>query len=138
MILKRMSVDAQNTTENNVDKLAGELKKLIDDDELTIANIPKIMLSLMAIVDHYPKLSGSQKKNLVLSTLRKHVIDHLEEEKPEYKDFINIIDMVLPTTIDLMVGIDNGEFSIHLKKGCSMVCPGMMKMRKKGKNTAKQ
>lgn len=136
-----MSKDEIKTTtsvETNIDKLLTEVDKLIDDDALTTVNISKVMLSLMVIVDEYPELSGPEKKEIVLSVLKRYVVEHFEEEHPEYKELLQIIEKVLPTTIDLMVSIDNKEISIHLKKGFAMVCPCLWKKLKMPKKPTKQ
>jgi len=72
----------------------------IDDDTITTVNVSKVMVSLMVIVDEYPDLNGTQKKEIILAVLRKYVIEHFEEEEPEYVELLKIIETVLPTTID--------------------------------------
>lgn len=130
--------NANNNVQTNIDKLITEVDKLIDDDKLTTVNISKVMVSLMVLVDEYPDLTGTQKKEIILTVLRKYVIEHFEEEAPEYADLLKIIETVLPTTIDLMIRIDNKEITIHLKKGCAMVCPCLSQMLSRRKKSTKQ
>lgn len=135
-----MSEDENKTSniQTNIDKLLTEVDKLIDDDALTTVNLSKVMVSLMVLVDEYPDLTGPQKKEIVLAVLQKYVIEHFEEEAPEYAELLKIIETVLPTTIDLMVSIDNKEITIHLKKGFAMVCPCLYQILNKQKKSTKQ
>lgn len=133
-----MAEDETSNIQTNIDKLLIEVDKLIDNDALTTVNISKVMVSLMVLVDEYPDLTGPQKKEIVLAVLKKHVIDHFEEEAPEYSELLKIIETVLPTTIDVMVSIDNKEITIHLKKGFATVCRCMFQMLNKQKKSTKQ
>ena len=127
-----------NNVQSNIDELLTEVDKLIDDDTLTSVNVSKVMVSLMVLVDEYHDLSGTQKKEIILAVLRKYVIEHFEEEAPEYVELLKIIETVLPTTIDLMISIDNKEITIHLKKGCAMACPCLFQMLNRQKKPVKK
>lgn len=107
--------EAQIITEHYVDKLISEMGNIVTEG-LTVGNISSVMLSLMVIIDQYPNLTGPQKKQIVLDTLKKYILDNFQQESDECNELLNTLEGVLPNTIDLMVRIDRREVAIRLKK----------------------
>ena len=129
-----MSEEAEIITEHYVDKLIEKMGEIITEDEgLTVGNISSIMLSMMVIIDQYPDLSGSQKKEIILATLKKYIFDNFEQESTECRDLLHTLEKVLPNIINLMVSLDRGEVAIHLKKISAMICLCPWKAAKKQK-----
>lgn len=84
------------------------------ESEITVSNVLSVCVSLMQLVERYPKLKGSEKKDLVI-----RAIQLLIEKKG---GDMSIMGMV-PFFIDKAIAISNGELSIDVKSSCSdMLC----------------
>ena len=69
----------------------------------------------MKVVEKYPKLSGLQKKQVVLEAINM-LIDDSNDNVEETSHLKLLVQMTLPTVIDLMVSIDHKQVRIKLKK----------------------
>jgi hypothetical protein len=76
--------------------------------ELNISNILGVCVNLMQVVEKYPKLEGSKKKDLVVRTLQRVV-----ERNGGGEELLSII----PSFIDVAVGIDRKNIQIAVD-GC--------------------
>jgi hypothetical protein len=90
-------------------------------DKITTLNVVLISTNLMQIVEKYPKITGSQKKALVIHVLKKFAVDHLDgDDETALLIFINTF---LPSVIDAMISIDKKELAIKIKKGFKICFP---------------
>lgn len=75
----------------------------------------------MQIVEKYSKLSGEQKKSLVINVIKKFVVDHLDGDNET--ELLIFIDTFLPSVIDVMISIDKKELAIKIQKGFKLCFP---------------
>ena len=103
---------------NISEKIYDELKKIIGNGEITRGNIIAILLSLMQLIESYDKLSGKQKKAIILSNLYRFIDDKIEndQEKMELKLLVQV---TLPSVIDTIISFDKKELVINIQKKCS-------------------
>jgi hypothetical protein len=69
----------------------------------------------MQIVEKYPKISGIQKKSLVIQVLKKFVIDQSDGDTENA--LLLFIDTFLPSVIDTIISVDVKDLVINIKKG---------------------
>lgn len=98
-----------------VNKLYETLSNIIGDNKLTTTNAVLITTNLMQIVEKYPNVSGTQKKNLVIHVLKRFVIDNLEGN--DEQAMLLFIDVFLPSIIDTIISIDKKVLAIKMHKG---------------------
>jgi hypothetical protein len=83
----------------------------ITHKQLSLSNIIPIGSMVMQIVEEYPQLPGSQKKEVVISVMHKLINDSNLSEST--KATLNvIIDTVLAKTIDFVVSAARGEIEL--------------------------
>jgi hypothetical protein len=97
-----------------------ELKDIIGTGEISRSNIVIILINLMQIVERYDKITGIQKKAIIISTLYDFIDDHIkdEEDKTQMKLLVQI---TMPTVIDSIISFDKSEVAINIQKKCSDV-----------------
>jgi hypothetical protein len=83
---------------------------------ITTANIIELTTKLMQLVESYPLLKGSQKKNIVIFVLKKFVTSKVDVESQQ--QVLSFIDLFLPSVIDTLISLDNSEIEIKVKKCC--------------------
>jgi hypothetical protein len=104
-----------STSSSMVETLYEETKKLLLGGKLTPVNITTILVSLMQFVEKYPKLGGSQKKQVVLEAINM-LINDSNDNVEESTHLKLLAQTTLPTVIDLVVSIDRRQVGIKLKK----------------------
>lgn len=103
-------MSTKNVDEVSVDVL---IDSITVEGEVTFGNVLSICLSLMQLVERYPKMKGSEKKDLVIRGVR-HIIS---------KNGGNEVIMgVIPVFIDKAVSINNGEISLNVPKNFFSCC----------------
>jgi ribosomal protein S19 len=75
----------------------------------------------MQIVECYKILTGEQKKAIVLHILNQLVEEQIENEE-EMEIVKTIIALTLPSLIDAIVSLNNGELHLKVKKCCTFLC----------------
>lgn len=106
-----------------LDKLSELYKyiKSIHGEKITPTNIVLIASELIQIVEKYKTLTGSQKKMLVINTIKKCVNE--QNTTPEEKLALNIIiDNTLPHIIDGFINAINGLLNFSKKAKKSKLC----------------
>jgi hypothetical protein len=83
------------------------------EGEVTFGNVLTICLSLMQLVERYPKLKGSEKKDLVIRGIQ-HIISK--------KGGNDSVMALVPVFIDKAVAINNGEISLNVPKNLFSCC----------------
>lgn len=79
---------------------------LANGQELNAINILTLCISLMQMIEQYPAITGSQKKELVLKVFDKYVENHGGNATP----FLAL----LPSFIDTSVSLDKGNIAINM------------------------
>ena len=102
-------------TDDLINKLYKSLCMISADKKVTTINIVMIATNLMQIVEKYPKISGTQKKSLVIQVLKKFVIDQSDGDTENA--LLLFIDTFLPSVIDTIISVDVKEIVINIKKG---------------------
>jgi DNA mismatch repair ATPase MutS len=111
------------TNNELLDKLSDLYKyiKSIHGEKITPANIVLIASELIQIVEKYKTLTGSQKKMLVINTIKKYVNE--QNTTSDEKLALNIIiDNTLPHIIDGFVSAINGLLNFSKKVKKSKLC----------------
>lgn len=97
------------------EKLYEKLKQILAGGKLNASNLTVILVNLMQIVETYPKLTGSQKKEVILASINM-LIDDQNDNVEDAETLKVLIKMTLPNLIDTLVSIDTKQLSIKLKK----------------------
>lgn len=98
-----------------VNKLYQQISTVIGDKKVTSSSIVNILLSAMQIVEKCKKISGEEKKSLVLKIL-KMVIDDTVDDQIEASNLKLLVDTTLPVVIDTLVSVDKKELHIKIQK----------------------
>ena len=116
---------------NEFDSLINEMETVLYNHILTTLNktaidnnnVIEIIVSLIQKADSYKKLSGGDKKNIVLKTVKKFCNENIPDNSDKKGSIILFIDIFLPSIIDILVSIDKRELILKLKKGLKGCLP---------------
>jgi len=98
-----------------IEQMVNYIKSTLGDDKITATNIIIIATNLMHIVEQYKDLTGSQKKMLILDTIKK-VINQNINDVQERMTLMMIVDMTLPQVLDTLVTAINGGIKFENDK----------------------
>jgi len=98
-----------------IEQMVEYIKSTLGDNKITATNIIIITTNLMHIVEQYKDLTGSQKKMLILDTLKK-VINQNVSDVQERISLMMIVDMTLPLVLDTLVTAINGGLKFEKDK----------------------
>ena len=105
----------QNSFLIKIEQMVEYIKSTLGDNKITATNIIIITTNLMHIVEQYKDLTGSQKKMLILDTLKK-VINQNVNDAQERMSLMMIVDMTLPLVLDTLVTAINGGLKFEKDK----------------------
>ena len=120
---------ANPTTQKNIIKannkqqiFEGSYLKLLDtlDDKVTFSNMVNIITTSIEIVDKYKKLSGLEKKLMVVKMITT-LIDKHESDETIKEALINLLNTVGVSVIDTIIYATKGKLAINLTKCTKMV-----------------
>jgi hypothetical protein len=103
--------------------LYNHISSIVEKTQIDNNNVIQVIVSLIQKVDSYKKLSGEDKKNIVLKTIKKFCNDNIPNNTDQKVTIILFIDMFLPSIIDMLVSIDKRELVLKLKKGLKGCLP---------------
>jgi hypothetical protein len=95
-----------------VNEIYDNIKNIVTD-KLTASNIIIITINLMKIIEKYKKISGNDKKTIVLDILKK-VVNETIDDKQEKDILLFVINNTLPFVIDTIISIDKREIKIKM------------------------
>jgi hypothetical protein len=99
-------------------RLYDEISAVVGNAGLSISNLTAVVIALMKVVeDPVWKLSGSDKKALVIKILNKYV-----EEKIDNDQIEAIIESMIPPLIDSIVDVATGVIQVKLKSCLASIC----------------
>ena len=98
-----------------LEQMVEYIKNTLGDEKITATNIVIISTNLMHIVEQYKDLTGSQKKMLILDTIKK-VINQNVNDPQERISLMLIVDMTLPPMLDTLVSAINGGLKFEKDK----------------------
>ena len=98
-----------------LEQMVQYIKTTLGDEKITATNIVIISTNLMHIVEQYKDLTGSQKKMLILDTIKK-VINQNVNDPQERISLMLIVDMTLPPMLDTLVTAINGGLKFEKDK----------------------
>ena len=98
-----------------LEQMVQYIKTTLGDEKITATNIVIISTNLMHIVEQYKDLTGSQKKMLILDTIKK-VINQNVNDPQERISLMLIVDMTLPPMLDTLVSAINGGLKFEKDK----------------------
>ena len=96
-----------------VDSVYHQLETYLEGGKPSFDNVMGLLLNLMQVVEKYPKLSGADRKTLILYVLEKYMAEKMGDDKDMFTDLIK---SVLPTAVDLFVSLDKNKIKIEAKK----------------------
>ena len=117
-------VVANPTTQTNIIKANNKQQifeesylKLLDtlDDKVTFSNMVNIITRSIEIVDNYKKLSGLEKKLMVVKMITT-LIDKHESDETIKKALIDLLNSVGVSVIDTIIYATKGKLAINLTK----------------------
>jgi hypothetical protein len=105
-------------------KLGDTLKSELKDNELSPDNLVSVTLTLMKTVEGFSSLTGAEKKQLVLDTIKLFITSNLSEgsEPNKYSTIIVLLSTTLPILIDSFVSIDKQGLFKGDKKSLCFFC----------------
>ena len=106
----------QEFDEKILESLYNNLNAMSTSGSVTTSNIIELTTKLMQLVESYPLLKGSEKKNIVIFILKKFVTSKLEGDSQQ--QVLLFIDLFLPSVIDTLISLDNSQIEIKVKKCC--------------------
>lgn len=115
-VLKSTDVIVTDSTE----KLYEELKQILAGTKLNASNLTVILVNLMQIIETYPKLTGPQKKEVILGGIN-ILIDDQNDNVEDAEILKLLVKMTLPNLIDTLVSIDKKQVNIKLKRLTSYI-----------------
>lgn len=108
------------------DKLYDIIKKCLEGQHLSNANMLSIVVLSMKYIEDYKELNGSKKKAIILYVIQKIAHDQYNEyikkenlsveEISQLQTILSFVELFLPPMIDTIVSLDNKEIMIKLKK----------------------
>ena len=114
-----IDISVEDPGEYAFDRLYDKLKDL-GSDGVTSSNITGIVLSLMQFVQTIGGLNGAQKKQLVISVIRKFITEEIED-RDLARDLSVFVELTLPPLIDEFVALNNRETRIKIKSCISKI-----------------
>ena len=102
----------QTNNQDKINKVYEAVDEVLQDKKITISDIIFVAKRAMEIVETFKEITGEQKKSLVLSVLRKYVHETVNNTKRR-NEMINVINTVLPGTIDVIILASKGEIDIN-------------------------
>ena len=110
------------STENELLDILGEIYKYmkIYGKRITNSNIVIITSQLIRVVEEYKTLTGSQKKMLVINTI-KRLVNETVSNNDEKIALLLVIDNTIPYMIDGFVDAINGNIKFDNKKAKSCI-----------------
>lgn len=104
-----------NTLLVKLEEMVFYIKSILGNEKITATNIVIIATSLMNVVEQYKDLTGSQKKMLIIDTI-KRVINENTNDVEERMALMVIVDFTLPPLIDTLISAINGNLKFEKKK----------------------
>lgn len=86
-------------------------------DGLTIENVSVILLAVMEAVNKYKKLSGHEKKTLVIKIMRHFIYEICPDDR---SDLERILQQMVPTLIDGIIHV--GKMNTFRKRIIRCIC----------------
>lgn len=105
-------------------KLADEIYNsaitVFGDDKVDLTTVVRCCVLLMQLVEKYRELSGSQKKDLVLLTLRRIIKEKVVDQDLE-DSLLALLDLTIPPLIDIIVSVDRKQLVIDARNWLTKV-----------------
>lgn len=117
-----------DVTEKAIQTLLEKIKSTLEDSELTPMNISSIVLSLVVAVEEFKDLSGKDKKKVVLDSIEKYILSTIPETNEIRSILLDILRDLLPEMIEIIIGVDKGQYRIKAKKTCKLGVKFLKKM----------
>ena len=114
-----IDISVDDPGEYAFDRLYDKLKDL-GRGGVTPGNITGIVLSLMQFVQTIGGLNCAQKKQLVISVIRKFINEEIED-RDLARDLSVFVELTLPPLIDEFVALNNRETRIKIKSCISKI-----------------
>jgi hypothetical protein len=108
-------VVSSTTTSSIVEELYEEIKRLLHGGKLTTSNVVVVVINLMRLVEKYSELKGHQKKQVILEAV-KMLINDSNDNVEDNEQLIMLVNMTLPSVIDVIISIDRKKIKIKIKK----------------------
>lgn len=117
-----------DVTEKAIQTLLEKIKSTLEDSALTPMNISSIVLSLVVAVEEFKDLSGKDKKKVVLDSIEKYILSTIPETNEIRSILLDILRDLLPEMIEIIIGVDKGQYRIKAKKTCKLGVKFLKKM----------
>ena len=108
--------------EEEISMLTDDLLKIISGRSVNPLNILSIVTQLMISAAKYTKLTGKQKKELVIKVTKNFVTESKDISKEKKEQIEMIFDFVIPSAIDLLVAASKSKYIFKAKKHLLICC----------------
>lgn len=88
-----------------------QLKKIVQNKTINSSNIIQIATVAMQLIQQYMNIPGAQKKQIVMDVVSR-LINEIQMNESDRDILRSIVSMTLDKTIDLVIGIANGDIDI--------------------------
>jgi len=105
----------QNQPNLNYIRLYEKLKEILGETKLTYANLTSVVVLLMQSVETYNDVRGIEKRNMIISVLKRFITDKMGNNQ-ELREFKILIEATVPELVDTLIAIDKKELTIKTKK----------------------
>jgi hypothetical protein len=97
-------------TDSKIEDLVQNIDTISSGVGVTLATLPDICIRLMQIAEKFPKMSGAEKKQVVMQAISVYI---------DRKGADNIVMGVVSSFIDIAVSLSKGEIHIGKNRGCT-------------------
>jgi len=123
-----------DVAEKAIQTLLEKIESILEDSDLTPMNISSIVLSLVVAVEEFKDLSGKDKKKVVLDSIEKYILSNIPETNEIRSILLDILRDLLPEMIEIIIGVDKGQYRIKAKKTCKLGVKFLKKMFQSSEN----
>lgn len=94
-------------------QLAVKLSEAVTERQLDLESIVPIAINLITFVEGLGKLSGLEKKRIVIDVIKDYVSKNTKD--PQKADLLAFISLTLPGLIDNIIDLSTGKIQIRVK-----------------------
>lgn len=104
-------------------KIYTQISSSVGTSEFNTGAAIGIVVSLMQLVAQYPKLSGIQRKGIVIDVVNRLIDEQGGSDADTKGNLKFLIQTIISPLIDTIISIDNKEIRIAFEKGCKRAFP---------------
>ena len=99
------------------DRCYSQVKKLVEGQKITTANVINLLTTSMEVVEEVPNLSGPDKKELTILIVNK-LIEETELSDEDQDAIQAIVTRALPFIVDVVIAASRGQYDFNKVTKC--------------------